>query len=1177
MLMRRLFFSIALLFLALAGISRAAITPYFITVIKGTNTYYVSDLILDTNGVSGLTVTNAGGGHISAYIKFMSLSNSDTVTWFQVAPGVYQATSTGASGSLTNGLPDFTALNGTNNAIRADMATGILNASNAVVIVLGGQLNGTNNLLRIGPQAVTNGLPDATYVNGQGFVTKTVTNGLPDTAAVANEGNAVFASAIAALNGTNASIRSDVQSWLNLTNTSIRSDIGGWINATNALIIAALNATNNAIHADVISWLNGTNASLRIGAMAVTNGLPDQTQLTSTSNTLATATATAQSTANAALPYPFLTNDVNGIIASNNAANQVLSNGQSSAVIFSNNVTSTGTINANNGSFTSILGTTNIAIGNFGSLSFLKANGNPAFGIEYNANNNTMWITETLPLIADWDWQNLIQSNVPIAVATNSPVPLAQVQPIIIAVNSSSNTWNSALQPGQANIASQVVAGAGLTNVVLVNATATGNFAPTNNLATTNSTNPNMTVGNATTATFATTAGSLNGSGAAATYGGMSVGTANFAANAGSLNGLPGSLYALNTNAYKVFNIRDYGADGTTNPDAAVALRAMTIDIANASKSNLLSVAYFPNGYYSLRSATNTGCNSVIDDIRACSNGVRWVFENGAYLQAPQTNLAGQVNTGFEINPPCIFWASGNLDFGGGVITGTGQETNDATLNQYAFVLDGPIGNNRIHDTTIQAMSGGAEWADLDYGNSCTDTHYTGSGLTFEKVKILGMGNVKAGGYVGGNNQAAILVVEPYVNVKDCVISNVFGYGIELYLYYGNDYSLNHEWVTGTTFDDNIFDVGPLGFSLANVTNEYIGDWVFINDKFHNTTRTNASHEAHLTILGGDPTGSPVGLPLKGFIVANCEFSKKTPPGLGLDGGLDDEGRTVGGVIEGNTFDGFVYGLYLNYTHSQVCSVGLSVLGNSARNCTNSGSGGFLIHGNYSTNVVFGANSAVNCAIGLDIEGSTNITVQGGDYTQNPTGTLVATSVNVLYDGYTNSLGNLVGTISTLQTSMLHPPQRISISRNANSGTLTAYSPPNVITYNLVDTNSSTVYFKPDIVAGKITNLVSGAYSVTGSACVSNCCGQNLNGFLAFSTNNGTSWIGLGGNAILANGTAIGIISPPPKVFYLPANTVSELGILLDTSGTYHLASGGDSQYTLITNDTWFAMDYFAQ
>src|ERR1017187_8142516 len=116
--MRRLFLSIALLLLALTGVCRAAITPYYITIVKGTNTYYASDLNLDTNCVSGLTISNGSLGHITAYIRFQTLSNSDTVVWTQIAPGVYQATASGSSAAVTNGLATAIGLNGTNPALR---------------------------------------------------------------------------------------------------------------------------------------------------------------------------------------------------------------------------------------------------------------------------------------------------------------------------------------------------------------------------------------------------------------------------------------------------------------------------------------------------------------------------------------------------------------------------------------------------------------------------------------------------------------------------------------------------------------------------------------------------------------------------------------------------------------------------------------------------------------------------------------------------------------------------------------------------------------------------------------------------------------------------------------------------------------------------------------------------
>jgi hypothetical protein len=154
-------------------------------------------------------------------------------------------------------------------------------------------------------------------------------------------------------------------------------------------------ANSNAIAAQVPSVvgvarseLQLTNAALRTGSLAVTNGLPD-------------------------------TNGVNNLIASNNAANGIISNGESAAVTFSNGLTVIGGIVTSG-----TVATAGISVTAGNSLTLSGTDAYHSFGLMLN-NYNTVEATRSLSGVTAFDWQNLAQSNVPSPAFPSAPVTLS--------------------------------------------------------------------------------------------------------------------------------------------------------------------------------------------------------------------------------------------------------------------------------------------------------------------------------------------------------------------------------------------------------------------------------------------------------------------------------------------------------------------------------------------------------------------------------------------------------------------------------------------------------------------------------------------------------------------------------------------------------------------------------
>ena len=456
-----------------------------------------------------------------------------------------------------------------------------------------------------------------------------------------------------------------------------------------------------------------------------------------------------------------------------------------------------------------------------------------------------------------------------------------------------------------------------------------------------------------------------------------------------------------------VFNVQTYGAVANTNMDSTPGINAAISALAASPSSNVVRELYFPPGNYLRGSSTNTSENPLAFDLRGAAP-VKVVLETGASIWTISTNQESY--DGGYVGEPygAVFCVSSNTEISGGALRGTGIMTNNLNVWAGAYRLDGPGGNIYVHDQLIQGFPGNPIFETFNTNNAPADNIYTGSNLRLSKLTVTGNGNTNR--FVASSVNGIIELIQGGAVIDSCNISNNVGAGVGLYYNIGLN-NLSHIQVLNSTLDDN----WDGGFNVINrnspgASNEVSSDWAFANDTFQNSgTFTNYTHESHVTILGGDPfagIGQGALLPVHNVSVIGCHFTKGQAVGRGQDGGLDVEGRVLGLTVQGSTFEGFQYGLYINDTHSSNLTYGASIDGNTAINCTN----GFQIWG-HGSNMTFGANSAFGCGVGLNISGSTNLTLAGGSYANNGTGVLVAASANIWSYNTPMSLGLVIGSL----------------------------------------------------------------------------------------------------------------------------------------------------------------------
>jgi ribonuclease HI len=530
--------------------------------------------------------------------------------------------------AVTNGLPDV-------NTLAGKAATNLFSGSNTGLVANAGapdpskflrqdgswsapagatngfaylnDLDATNNAIRTGSQAVTNGLPDANalagkaatnqfvslFPNDANYVTKTVTNGLPDANTLAgkaatNQFVSLFpndagyvtqavtnglpdANALAGKAATNQNISlfpndanyvtravtnglPDVNAMAGKASTNIfsGSNTGLVANAgapdpskylrQDGSWTAPVGSTNGFAY---IIDLNATNAAIRTGSQAVTNGLPD-------ANALAGKAATNQFVSLFPNDVGYVTTTVTNAVAQTNGMYSGMSAGSAT---FAANSASLG--NLSTSGWSNFVNSVTNGLPDVNTLAGKAATNQNVSLFPNDANYVTKTVTNGLPdanTLAGKASTNLFSgSNTGLVANAGAPDPTKFLRQDGswtapagatngLAYLNDLNATNVVIRIGSQAVTNglpdaNTLAGKAATNQNLSlfpNDVGYVTTTVTNAAAQTNGTYSGMSAGSAT---FATTAGSLNGSGATATYSAMSVGTATFATAAGSLNG----------------------------------------------------------------------------------------------------------------------------------------------------------------------------------------------------------------------------------------------------------------------------------------------------------------------------------------------------------------------------------------------------------------------------------------------------------------------------------------------------------------------------------------------------------------------------------------------------------------------------------------------------------------
>ena len=544
--------------------------------------------------------------------------------------------------AVTNGLPDA-------NAMVGKATTNLFSGSNTGLVFNTGapdlsmflredgswapttngfaylnDLNATNAALRLGPLAVTNGLPDANAMVG-----KASTN---------------------LFSGSNTGLVFHVG--VPDPTKFLRED-GTW---------APAGGTNGFVY---MSDLWATNDAIRLGPLAVTNGLPD-------ANAMVGKAATNQNISlfpnDAAYVTKAVTNGLPDANAMVGKASTNLFSGSNTGLVFNVGAPDLSKFLREDGSwapttngfaYLSDLNATNAAI-RLGPLAV--TNGLPDANAMAGKASTNLFSGSNTGLVFNVgapDLTKFLREDGSWAPTTNGFAYLNDLN----ATNNAIRIGPQAVTNGLAD--ANAMAGKAATNQnvsLFPNDAAYVTKTVTNAVAQTNATYSGMSVG---TASFATTAGSINGSAVTATYAGMSVGTATFATTAGSLNGsgatatYPGMSVGTATFAANSASLGNLAAAGWSNFVTAVTNGLPNANTLAGKANTNQNVSLFPNdAAYVTKAVTNGLPDANAMAGKAATNQNISLFpNNAAYVTMAVTNglpdanaLAGKAATNRNVS-----------------------------------------------------------------------------------------------------------------------------------------------------------------------------------------------------------------------------------------------------------------------------------------------------------------------------------------------------------------------------------------------------------------------------------------------------------------------------------------------------------------------------------------------